>query len=214
VLALFDLDGTLTRHDTLPAYLRGFLRAHPKRWRRLPRALPAVLRFLLGRADHGELKSALITAVMGGFTRSEIDEWTARFVPQLIGYGLFGDALTALEGHRGAGDYLVLLSASPDIYVAQIGRALGFDQTLCTGFAWEAERLTGALTTANRRGAEKVRCLEALRLQQPKLPVVAYGNAASDVAHLKLADLGVLVNGSLSARHKAAHAGIARLKWR
>jgi hypothetical protein len=43
---------------------------------------------------------------------------------------------------------------------------------------------------------------------------VAYGNAASDVAHLKLADLGVLVNGSFSARRKAAHAGIARLKWR
>ena len=214
MLALFDLDGTLTRHDTLPAYLRGFLREHARRWRRVPQALPTLMRFLLRRADPGELKSALLAAVMGGFTRGQIDEWTGHFVPRLIGYGLFGDALAALEGHRSAGDYLVLLSASPDIYVPNIGRALGFDETVCTGVAWDGDHLRGALTTANRRGAEKVRCLEALRLQHPKLPVVAYGNAASDLAHLKLADLGVLVNGSFFARRKAARAGIARLRWR
>ena len=42
------------------------------------------------------------------------------------------DALAALQVHRAAGDHLVLLSASPDLYVPLIGRLLGFERTLCT----------------------------------------------------------------------------------
>ena len=34
-IAVFDLDGTITRRDTLPPYLRGWLRGHPRRLRRL-----------------------------------------------------------------------------------------------------------------------------------------------------------------------------------
>jgi hypothetical protein len=34
-IAVFDLDGTITRHDTFVPYLRGWLRRYPERWRRL-----------------------------------------------------------------------------------------------------------------------------------------------------------------------------------
>jgi phosphatidylglycerophosphatase C len=214
VLALFDLDGTLTRHDTLLPYLTGFLRQHPGRLLRAPCALPALVRFALGRADRGELKAAWIRAVMGGHTRAQVDAWTGRFVPQLIGCGLLEDARTAIEGHRSAGDTLVLLSASPDLYVPALARALGFAETLCTGVEWDGDRLGGGLTTANRRGAEKARCVEALRLRYPQLPIVAYANAASDLEHLALADRAALVNGSWRARRAAARSGIACLTWR
>ena len=40
---------------------------------------------------------------------------------------------------------------------------LRFERTVCTGIRWDGERLDGALRTANRRGEEKVRCLERLR---------------------------------------------------
>ena len=76
-------------------------------------------------------------------------------------------ALAALEAHRAAGDHLVLLSASPDLYVPLIGRLLGFERTLCTELRWRGDRLDGALRTPNRRGEEKLRCLEALRPQYP-----------------------------------------------
>ncbi len=214
MLALFDLDGTITRHDTFPAYLGGFLRQHPARLWRAPLALPALLRFAVGRADHGQVKAACLTAFLAGRARAELEAWSARFVPRLIAYGLFADALAAITAHRDAGDHLVLLSASPDLYVPAIGRALRFAQTLCTGVEWLAGRLTGRLATANRRGAEKVRCLEELRAQHPQLPIVAYGNAASDLAHLALADRGVLVNGSGRARRGAARLGVACVRWR
>jgi phosphatidylglycerophosphatase C len=214
VLALFDLDGTITRHDTLAAYLGGFLRRHPGRVVRLPQALPALARFAFGGADHGPLKSAWLKAILGGRTRAELEAWTAQFVPQLIRHGLFAEAVAAAGAHREAGDLLVLMSASPDLYVPAIGRALGFAQTRCTGVEWEGDRLTGRLTTPNLRGAEKARCLEALRAQHPQLPIVAYGNAAGDLEHLALADRGALVNGSRRARRAAARLGIRCISWR
>ncbi|HTD30567.1 MAG TPA: haloacid dehalogenase-like hydrolase, partial [Steroidobacteraceae bacterium] len=81
MLALFDLDGTITRHDTLTRYLGAYLRRHPARLRRVPGAVPVLGRYLLGRADRGELKSIWIRALLGGCTREELSVWTAHFVP-------------------------------------------------------------------------------------------------------------------------------------
>ena len=214
MLVVFDLDGTLTRGDTLGRYLGAYLRRHPARLLQLVRVLPVLARFAAGRADRGALKAAWNAAVLDGCSRAELEGWTAHCVPQLIAHGLRHDALGALEGHRRAGDALVLLSASPDLYVPAIGRALGFTETVCTGLEWERDRLTGRLTTPNRRGAEKARCLEALRLRYPQLPVTAYANAASDLEHLRLADRAVLVNGGWCARRQAARSNIARVRWR
>jgi phosphatidylglycerophosphatase C len=211
---LFDLDGTLTRHDTLPPYLAGFLCRHPQRLARLPRVLPVLFRFAFGRADEGAVKSAAICAALGGNTRDEIEAWTDEFVPRLLARGMHADALTALESHRRAGDRLVLLSASPDLYVPAIGRALGFVETVCTGVAWDGERLSGRLTTPNRRGAEKARVLAALRREYPGLEVVAYGNAAGDLEHLSLADRAALVNGNARARRAAVRLGVGCVTWR
>jgi phosphatidylglycerophosphatase C len=212
-LALFDLDGTLTRRDTLAQYLTGYLREHRARWRGVPAALPSLARYALGAIGRGELKSVWIAAILGGCTRAEIESWTARFVPQLIESGLLADARATLEQHRQAGDYLVLLSASPDLYVPEIGRALGFAESVCTGIEWLDGHITGKLATPNRRGAEKARCLAALRTQHPGLPVTAYGNAASDLPHLALAERGVLVNAPARARRRAAQLGVSCVRW-
>jgi HAD superfamily hydrolase (TIGR01490 family) len=214
VLALFDLDGTLTRRDTLGSYVGGFLLRHPWRVLRLPRVLPALARFALGRADHGEVKAALIQAALGGATRAQLDAWTSSFVARLVKQGLLGDARTVLNRHLSRGDHVTLLSASADLYVPAVGRALGFAQVMCTGVEWRGERLVGRLTTANRRGAEKARCLKELRTQHPGLPITAYANAASDIEHLRLADRALLVNGTRRARREAERSGIAWREWR
>ncbi len=118
--------------------------------------------------------------------------------------------MAQIKEHRQADDRLVLMSASTDLYVPQIGAALGFAEVICTGVAFDAGgHLDGALTTANRRGAEKVRCFEALRQRHPGLETVAYGNAGSDLPHLVLADVPRLVNGSRRTIRQAARMGIA-----
>ncbi len=213
-LACFDLDGTITRHDTLVPYVLGFLRTRPWRLAGTVAAVPTAVRFAAGRADHGAMKEAFIRSTLAGFGRCELEAWTQRFVPGVLAHGVFADALAAIEAHRARGDRLVLLSASTELYVPAIGRALGFSQVVCTGLLWEGDRLCGRLATPNRRGEEKVRCFLQLRSASPGLPSVAYGNASSDLPHLKLADRGVLVNGSRRSRLTAAQLGIECASWR
>ncbi|MBS0364803.1 MAG: HAD-IB family hydrolase [Proteobacteria bacterium] len=214
-LAVFDLDGTLTRSDTLLPYIGRFLARRPARLLRLLRILPpALCRYALGRADRGDLKAALIAGALGGSTGAQIEAHTARFVPRLLRSGLFAAARDTLAGHAARGDVLALMSASPDLYVPAIARALGFTEVDCTRLRWDDGRLTGALASPNCRGLEKARRLQGLRQRYPGLSVAAYGNSASDLAHLRLADRGVLVNGAGRARRLAAQLGVHCEAWR
>jgi len=212
-LAVFDLDGTITRHDTLVPYILGFLRRRPWRLFGLVCVIPALLRFAFV-GDRGALKAALIRWILGGIRRTELTAWTNRFVPALLSHRVFKQALAQIVAHRAANDVLVLMSASVDLYVPAIGQSLGFTETICTEVRWRGDRLDGRLTTPNRRGEEKARCLEALRRKYPDLEVVAYGNAASDLPHLVLADRSVLVNGSADARRKAMRLRVRCVDWR
>lgn len=214
-LVFFDLDETITRHDTLlPYVLRFVLRRRPWRLLLLVCVVPTAITYLLGRSDEGQIKQAFIKATLGGTTRRDIDEWNTRFVPRVITRGTFADALQKIAEHRTRGDRLVLMSASTDLYVPAIARELAFEETICTEVRWVGDRLDGTLTTRNRKGEEKARCFAALREQYPGLPTIAYGNSYSDLPHLRLADEGFLVNGNEKARRAAQDLGVASLSWR
>jgi len=212
-LAVFDLDGTITRHDTLIQYVLGYLKTRPWRVFGFLLALPAVIRYALGASDRGALKGSVIHWTLGGSRRADLDAWTERFIPQLLEGGTFKVALERIAAHRAAGDHLILMSASPDLYVPAIGRHLGFNETTCTGVRWDGDRLDGRLVTQNCRGEEKVRRFETFRARHPKVPSAAYGNAGSDLPHLRLASRGVLVNGSAEDRRQAAQLGVVCENW-
>mgnify|MGYP000868155406 CR=1 FL=1 len=195
-LAVFDLDGTITRRDTLLQYVAGFLWRHPWRlWRWGGCVLP-LLRYATHR-DPGRLKGEVIHATLGGLAREPLSRWTARFVRRLLREGVYAEALDCIAAHRRAGDRLVLLSASPDLYVPQVAQALGFDGCICTELRWQPDdRLDGVLAGANRRGEEKARCLRSLIDEQRPPLSYAYGNSPPDLAHLALVDVGTYVNGA------------------
>ena len=217
-VALFDLDGTLTWRDTLLPFLSGYVLRHPQRalglWR-----LPFALANYWQNRDRGELKSRVIRMIMRGERAEVLEAWADRYVDSLKLKQRFRPlALAVLEAHRAAGDHLVLLSASPDLYVTRIGRSLGFERTISTELAWRADRLDGHLKTQNRRGEEKLRCLNWLREQYQGLPIIAYGNSASDLDHLRHADRALLVNGSSEARRYSVPIALASsssrfLRW-
>jgi phosphatidylglycerophosphatase C len=212
-VALFDLDGTLTWRDTLLPFLLGFLRRRPHKALKLWRLPFALARYWQDR-DRGALKSSVIRMIMGGERREVLEAWARTFVEELTPKQRFRPlALAVVEAHRAAGDHLVLLSASPDLYVPLIGRLLGFERTLCTELVWQGDRLDGRLKTANRRGEEKLVCLTWLRGQYRNLPIIAYGNSASDVDHLRQADRALLVNGDNAARRLAARWDITVSNW-
>jgi phosphatidylglycerophosphatase C len=211
-LAVFDLDGTITRHDTLGPYLWGYLWRRPWRVLRIVPALLAPVRYLFDR-DRAALKGAAIRAILGGLQREQIERWSEQFVRQLIPAGLFAEALAAIARHRANGDRLLLMSASADLYVPRIARALGFDEVICSELRWRSDgRLDGRLMSANRRGEEKHRCLAAVMARDTPDRIYAYGNAGSDLAHMALAHEAYLVNGPARLAN-ASTAPVHSVRW-
>lgn len=212
-LACFDLDGTITHHDTLFPLVLRILARRPPRLLGLLGVVPAAARFLLDR-DRGRLKEALLRRTLRGMRRDELQAHCAAFVADTIAHRCFADALATIRRHKDAGHYLVLMSASVDFYVPEFGRQLGFDQVISTGVRFDGERLEGSLTTANRRGEEKARCFrELLAARADDTDTFAYGNSDSDLPHLRLARHGILVNGNLAARRAAAPLGVTSVDW-
>lgn len=211
-IAFFDLDGTITYRDTLfPLVLRQLAR-RPWRLAKLLGVVPAAARYLVDR-DRALLKQSLLRATLRGMSRGELGQSSVEFVRETIERRCFRDALGAIRRHREAGHFLVLMSASVDFYVPEFGRQLGFDQVISTGVAWNGDRLDGTLTTPNRRGEEKARCLRALVAERADEVTFAYGNSDSDLPHLKLAKHGLLVNGSAAARRAAIAMGVPTAEW-
>lgn len=211
-LAIFDLDGTVTRRDTLLPYLWGWLSQRAARPASGLWLVPELFAFLAHR-DRGRLKGRLIQRMMGGARHDEVRQWTREFVQGIGEAQLRPGALRAIAAHQAAGDDLILLSASVDLYVPDIGRRLGFAETYCTGVAWFGDVLVGGLTTPNHRGAHKARILQSLRSRHPVRRIHAYGNAASDLDHLVLADAPLLVNAPRAARRAAGRLGIPCADW-
>ena len=212
-LAIFDLDGTLTRRDTLLPYLSSFLATRPARWTRLFAVFGALVAFAAGKLDRDRCKERIISVCLGSATREELAAHTERFVSRVLAKGMSPRALAVLESHRAARARLVLLSASPDVYVGALATRLGFDDCLCTELRWGSERLIGTFTTANRRGEEKARLVRGLRAEG-RGPIAAYANSGSDLEHLELVDFPLLVNGSTRTRRLAAGRRIPCEDWK
>ena len=209
-LAVFDLDGTVARRDTLLPWLGFCLRQHPDRWLRVPATLPALLRFAFD-GDRGRLKAALVHRLLAGLSRGEIADANRQFLRWLFDGRLFGEALERIAQHRSLGDTLVLLSASVDPYVPDIAAELGFDECECTTVRWQRDgTLDGRLLGENRRGEEKVRVLRALLARLSPSRTSAYGNSSADLPHLRLVDEGWYVNGPPRDAHGMPHVRCVR----
>jgi phosphatidylglycerophosphatase C len=212
-LVVFDLDGTLTRRDTYLLYLMGFRARHPCGIVRLLHLPWVVGMFYLGIFDNAQLKERFLRAFLRGARRAALHQWTTVFVDKLMSRGMCWEALAVLEKHRQNGDVLVLLSASLDIYVEALGDRLGFNHVICTRAHWEGDRLSGELLGLNCHGDEKVHRLEELRRRYRGMKLIAYADHHSDIPLLRLADSGILVNGTRKAQYLAAQAGIDCHVW-
>ena len=97
-LAVFDLDGTITRHDTLLPYVLGYLRRRPWRLPLLLRLLPHARALSCSTATAARSRAASSTARSAAATRSSLAALdAAQFVRRLLQRGLHAEALAAIE---------------------------------------------------------------------------------------------------------------------
>jgi len=212
-VAVFDLDGTLTRDDTFKIFLKRRLKARP--WRALSCA-PLPIAYMMARKglrDHVWLKQQTLKYVVGGSKREELSEFCAKFAQDMLIEQVTERARAKLSEHRERGDILVLCSASFDFYVHAIGDALGFDHVICTKAAWKNDRLTGNIDGLNCFADEKIRLLDLLLGEQGKGARAAYSDHHSDLPLLQWADRGVAVNPTKYMAEFAAEHDFEVVDW-
>lgn len=205
-LVIFDLDGTITRSDTLVPFLAGCLVRFP-RFRANMFLLPFdIVRFGLGRISAGIMKERLLRAVIGGLPVEDVDRWAQTFASRVVAARCHGNMLYLIKEHQAQGDRVILLSASPSLYVRLIGQALGISEIVATEVEIKQGCYTGALVTSNCAGHEKLRRIRKhLGTDKYAGKTLAFGDRESDRPLLEWADEGWFVSGA--HRRRATLAG-------
>jgi phosphatidylglycerophosphatase C len=141
-------------------------------------------------------KEALLVRLLAGRPAESLAEVAEAFADDAMASGLLRpEMLERVAEHRRAGHELVIVSASPELYVAPLGRRLGFDAVLATRLETDAEgRLTGRLLGPNCRGAEKAVRLREWLGEDCTAEVWAYGDSRGDREMLALARTGIRVH--------------------
>ena len=150
VIAAFDFDGTLTQRDTFVPFL-----AHLS-WVRFLTALlqtaPALAAFAMRVRSNEDAKRSLCRAALRGCPRAELAHIARAWVHTIP---LRPALIERLRWHQQRGDRCVLVSASPDIYLEEVARYLGFDDLICTRMAVDAQGRRPATLTATTAGDPK-----------------------------------------------------------
>lgn len=203
-IALFDLDGTLIAWDCQLLFRHFVIRREP--WRGL--FLPVFLAFLplAGLLGAGGMKRVFLCylwridpATLAGYSR----EFAASVMPQI-----YQDVVEMLESHRTAGDLLILASASPEFYVSEIGRELGFDVTLGTPvelgpFFPDLENHKGMAKVARLQATLPAGCFIDGKLRDCH----GYTDSTADLPMLALCERATVVNPSPGLTELAEKSG-------
>jgi phosphatidylglycerophosphatase C len=201
VVAAFDFDGTLTdRGSVWP-----FLAAVSGRRRVVQAALAHVGALAAAAAFGGRhadaAKEALFVGTLGGLDEAELEAGATQFGLDHYRRHARADVRDRLEWHRAQGHRLLIVSASPEIYLTPLGRELAVDGVIATRLAVDGDgRMTGGYDGKNCRGQEKIDRVRHWMAQSgphrgddPTITpfLWAYGNSKGDRRLLQGADRGV-----------------------
>lgn len=202
-VAMWDLDGTLTRWDTLIPFLSRLLGPA-----QLAEALiDAAGRVPPGRGWRAAGKAHLLQATLAGRDVASVNRIARAYAARLVVDRLRPDSVRRWRWHQDQGHRLVLASASPDLYVRHVGAILGADEVISTEMEVVNGWLTGRMATSNCRGEEKARRLRAYLMPYRGRRLWVYTDSTSDRPALALADVPVRVSRFWPLRTPPAELG-------
>lgn len=203
-IALFDLDGTLLAWDCQLLFRHYVLRREP--WRGV--FLPVFLMFapLAGLLGTERMKRIFLS-YLWRMHPQQLAVYSRGFARSVMP-AIYQEMRAKLEEQRAAGHFLILASASPEFYVAEIGRELGFDLTL--GTVVEPGPLFPDLE--NHKGAAKVarltRLLPASYFENGKLiHSRGFTDSTADLPMLAICQNATVVNPSAKLTALAESSG-------
>ncbi len=182
-----DLDGTLTLKDTYTKFILQNLKLGVV-LKNLPTLAMMLIRHKLKVYNDDDVKMVTFSMFFTGYDRetpldgfAESAQWNHK-------------VLRRIEEKRKEGYKVIIVTASPDIYVDYVCNYLGYDGYICTKTVDAGRYLDGAFDGKVCNFEEKPkRILEFLDGKKPE-HTISYGNSAGDFAMLEFCDESYFVN--------------------
>jgi HAD superfamily hydrolase (TIGR01490 family) len=214
-LAIFDIDETFIRGDSFKWFCWFAARINEIQLGWLFYLPLAALLYMFGRLDAGLFKLFCLKAVLTHGDSVALNTLTADFVELVLLKRVHAAAVDRLRWHQQQNHSIIFLSASPDLYLNELGSRFDVDCLICTKFLSKDGQFTGELFSANCKGDEKRRrLLEAYAAAEIAWDhSFGYGNSVDDISFLELVGNAIAVNPDAKLREIAGRRNWAIEAW-
>lgn len=179
-----DFDGTITRKDSFIRSLF-FYSSISKICCNLPGLVFNLIKFFLGKISRNDMKEYSYGKFFSGVKISFIAKKNEKYIKKIK----FNDKVVKLlESFKEDGFKIVLVTASPDIYIGYFTKEFGYDGFICTKVEKKDGKLTGKLSGMNCNNEEKVKRIKESEYYSDSSEIITLGNSKGDHAMLGLSD--------------------------
>ena len=209
-LAIFDIDYTITRKETLMEFFKYLVSKDIKNIKFLPRALYSGLMYQIKVYDEKRVKECFLKFIEN-IDEVELAKLTMEIYDERLTTILYKDALDMIKKLKNEGYMVILISASPEFYVKEFYAIKEVDLILGTKFAFKGGKFIRQMDGKNCKGEEKVRRLNEV-LKEKNIEVdfknsYMFSDSLSDKPLLDLVGNPYLIN------YKKKHQ-IEILRWK
>lgn len=196
-LAIFDVDYTLTKRETLFEFYLFMVKKKPKLLFYIPKGLASGLLYLSGMTDAGYAKLSFMKFIKN-IHEDEIKTLVSEFYEKRLSKIFYTDAIDTLKRLKSEGFKIYLISASAEFYLNELYNIKEVDKVIGTKFKFTDGYYTGEIIGENNKGEEKVkRLLEVLKEENIEVDFKSshmYSDSLSDMPIFKLVGHPFLIN--------------------
>lgn len=210
-LAIFDVDFTITKRETLLQFLLFMSKKKPKIIFHIPKSFYSALLYSLKIHDEKKAKERFISFI-NDMHEDEIDSLVKEFYEKRLSKIFYSDAIDMMKKLKKEGCLVYLISASPQLYLNELYNIKEVDMVIGTRFTRENKKYKNVMEGSNCKGEEKVkRLMEVLKEKNLNVDFKSsymFSDSLSDAPLLDLVGKGYLIN------YKKHHEKFEILKWK
>lgn len=210
-LAIFDVDYTLTKRETLVEFYFFMLKKNPKFIKYLPKSIFSSIFYVFNIYDASKAKKTFIRFI-DGIEESEMRKIVKEFYEIRLSKILYKDAIDMIKKMKAQGYKIYLISASAEFYLNELYNIKEVDKVIGTRFIIDNGRHRNEITGENCKGEEKVKRLKEVLVKE-NIEVdfeesYMFSDSLSDLPLFNLVGHPYLIN------FKKTHDKIEILKWK
>lgn len=196
-LAIFDVDYTITRKETLMELFKYVISKDKSMIKFLPRAIFSGAMYSVGIYDERKVKEKFLKFI-DGVEEEHLAELVKAFYADRLSQILYKDALDMIKKLKLEGYKIFLISASPEFYLKELYAIKEVDLIIGTKFIFNEGKFARKMDGFNCKGEEKVkRLMEVIKNENLNVDFensYMFSDSLSDKPLLDLVGKAYLIN--------------------